>query len=177
MRQRKQARRTIRLDHILNIIRDCKYGVHDISKTELDSKSKLPRFNMPLELGMFLAAQRFGGTSQRGKKCIIFDRKPYRFQKFISDIAGQDIHSHNKSRKTLVQELATWLRHEVRQRKIPGGRAIAKEYQLFKNTFPTICQAAGLDPTEVSFKDYRSMVTEWITQEFPPTGLRWAGRR
>src|SRR5262249_5963635 len=30
----------------------CKYGIHDISRTEVTSASGLPRFNMPLELGV-----------------------------------------------------------------------------------------------------------------------------
>ena len=43
-----------RLVKIQRIIEECKYGVHDISAVELDSVNKLPRFNMPLELGLFL---------------------------------------------------------------------------------------------------------------------------
>jgi hypothetical protein len=42
-----------RFDKICEIIADCRLGLHDISKTEPDRKSKLPRFNMPLELGIF----------------------------------------------------------------------------------------------------------------------------
>jgi hypothetical protein len=37
-----------RLNKILEIIADCKYSIHDLSRTELDSDSGLPRFNMPL---------------------------------------------------------------------------------------------------------------------------------
>lgn len=43
-----------RIDKINNIIKECKVGIHDISRTELDEGSGLPRFNMPLELGLFL---------------------------------------------------------------------------------------------------------------------------
>jgi len=50
----------IRIEKIYNIIFDCRYGVHDISRTELDPISGLPRFNMALELGIFLGAKRFG---------------------------------------------------------------------------------------------------------------------
>lgn len=49
---------------------------------------------MPLELGIFLGAKAFGSGEQRIKAAIIFDTKPYRFQKYISDIAGQDIRTH-----------------------------------------------------------------------------------
>ncbi len=50
----------VRIDKICRIIRDCPYSVHDLSMTELDAASGLPRFNMPLELGPFLAPGRPG---------------------------------------------------------------------------------------------------------------------
>ena len=43
----------VRLAKIERIIRQCKYGIHDISEVTLDAVNHLPRFNMPLELGMF----------------------------------------------------------------------------------------------------------------------------
>jgi hypothetical protein len=88
----------VRIDKILSIVEQCRFGIHDISRTELDRKYRLPRFNMPLELGIFLAAKRFGGPPQNNKMCLILDRQPYRYQKFISDIAGQDIQAHAKKR-------------------------------------------------------------------------------
>ena len=48
----------VRVHKILRIIRECRVGIHDISRTEISSSSKLPRFNMPLELEMFLGAKR-----------------------------------------------------------------------------------------------------------------------
>ena len=74
---------------------ECRFGIHDLSRTQLDRRSRLPRFNMPLELGMFLAAKRFGVELQRRKNALILDRDRYRYQKFISDIAGQDIRAHD----------------------------------------------------------------------------------
>ena len=46
---------------------------------------------MPLELGIFLGAKRFGRAEQKGKVCLILDTERYRYQQFMSDIAGQDI--------------------------------------------------------------------------------------
>lgn len=63
----------VRMDKIAKIIKDCRYGIHDISRTEVAADTGLPRFNMPLELG------------------LILDRARYRYQQFCSDIAGQDI--------------------------------------------------------------------------------------
>ncbi|MBF4366283.1 hypothetical protein, partial [Vibrio anguillarum] len=58
-----------RIDKINDIIFDCKYGFHDISKTELDLHNNLPRFNMPLELGLFLGCKRFASGRSKEKIC------------------------------------------------------------------------------------------------------------
>ena len=58
----------VRIDKIYKIIEDSRYGIHDISRTELDEVSHLPRFNMPLELGIFLGAKKFGVEEQGAKK-------------------------------------------------------------------------------------------------------------
>lgn len=84
----------VRIDKIMELIEGCRFGIHDISRTELDPVNGLPQFNMPLELGIFLGAQRFGSGKHREKNCLVLDREPYRYQKFISDIAGQDIAAH-----------------------------------------------------------------------------------
>lgn len=39
----------VRMDKVFDIIQECKYGTNDISRTELDEVSGLPRFNMPLD--------------------------------------------------------------------------------------------------------------------------------
>src|SRR5688572_7093124 len=49
----------VRIEKIIRIIGESKYGIHDISRTELNAAG-LPRFNMPLELGLFLGARKFG---------------------------------------------------------------------------------------------------------------------
>lgn len=41
----------VRLDKIYRLIQECALGIHDLSRTTLDSRHRLPRFNMPLELG------------------------------------------------------------------------------------------------------------------------------
>ena len=46
----------VRLEKIYRLIGSSAFGIHDISRTELDEENQLPRFNMPLELGFFLGA-------------------------------------------------------------------------------------------------------------------------
>ena len=63
-----------RFDKIVRIIRECKFGIHDISRTELNTAG-LPRFNMPLELSIFLGAKKLGGRDHRNKQCLVLDRE------------------------------------------------------------------------------------------------------
>jgi hypothetical protein len=81
----------VRMDKIERLIGECRYGIHDLSRTELDPTHRLPRFNMPLELGLFLGAKRFGGNDHKQKNCLILDIEQFRYQKFISDLGGQDV--------------------------------------------------------------------------------------
>ena len=111
----------IRFTKICAIIEQCKFGLHDISRTEIDKASGLPRFNMPLELGLFLGARQYGDNLQKSKIVIVFDKEQYRFQKFMSDIAGQDIHAHQNSVPTTIRELATWLRQQPKGARGSGG--------------------------------------------------------
>ena len=63
-----------RVEKILAIIGACRYGIHDVSRTELDGD--LPRFNMPLELGMFLGAAAWGPPGRRRKFCWSWTGNP-----------------------------------------------------------------------------------------------------
>ncbi|BDC52708.1 hypothetical protein F183_A50230 [Bryobacterales bacterium F-183] len=153
-----------RLAKIQRIIEQCRYGVHDISAVKLDTKYKLPRFNMPLELGLFLGCKRYGGNRQRHKISLIFDADPYRYQIFISDIAGQDIHCHSNDAKTAMQELRTWLATASRRTKLPGGKDIFERYERFQADLPALCKELKLEDTELTFKDLRQMMAAWLKQ-------------
>jgi hypothetical protein len=41
----------VRMEKIFDLIADCRLAINDLSRTDLDPATNLPRFNMPLELG------------------------------------------------------------------------------------------------------------------------------
>lgn len=151
-----------RLAKIQRIIEQCTYGVHDISSVELDRQYKLPRFNMPLELGLFLGCKRYGGTTQRNKVSLILDSDPHRYQIFISDIAGQDIHSHDADVKTAIREIRAWLATASKRKQLPGGKDIFDRYRRFQEDLPALCAELKLQANEITFKDLRQMITDWL---------------
>jgi hypothetical protein len=160
----------VRIDKIANIIRDCRLGIHDISRTEADRDTNLPRFNMPLELGLFLGAKRFGRAQQKLKSCLILDVERYRYQKFISDIAGQDIAAHSGDEVTTIRVVRDWLSSVTPNSvRIPGGAAIAKRYIAFVMELPTLCNNVHLTIDELTFNDHLNQVEEWLKDAPPPT--------
>lgn len=152
----------VRVDKIYDIISDCRYGIHDISRTQLDPIYRLPRFNMPLELGVFLAAKRFGMNKQKRKNCLILDAEPHRYQRFISDISGQDIRAHENRPRRVVTVVRNWLRTASGRTTIPGHEVIWQRYQAFLSDLPEMCTDLRLDHEKLIFPDYATLVTEWL---------------
>jgi len=156
---------TVRVQNIASIIDQCRLGIHDLSRTTLDSKYRLPRFNMPLELGIFLGAKRYGAAKQKRKSCLVLDRDPYRYQIFCSDIGGQDISAHNNRVEDAIAAVRDWLRTARKDSaQIPGGRRIAERYLKFRRDLPRMCATAGLELRDIPFLDYRTMVTGWLEE-------------
>jgi hypothetical protein len=154
-----------RVEKIFQMIADCKYGVHDISRTELtkfDEKHELPRFNMPLELGFFLGAKRFGVGKQKQKFCLILDSDQYRYIKFCSDIKGQDISSHENSADRLVRKVRDWLNDSIEDVRMPSGSRIAERYHFFESDLPSYCETFKKDPSELTFIDFRNLTIAWL---------------
>ena len=115
-----------RIDKLFSLIEECRFGIHDLSRTELDAVNQLPRFNMPLELGMFLGAKRYGGAAQKAKRVLILDTEQYRYQRFISDLAGMDIHAHASDAVNALRETRDWLANVSRRENTgTGARAPA----------------------------------------------------
>lgn len=153
---------TTRIDRICSIISECKFGIHDISRTELDHANQLPRFNMPLELGLFLGSKRFGDDKQQEKVCLILDCEPYRFQKFISDIAGQDIKAHQNEECKVIKLVRNWLQDFSKDRIIPGGKKMLDRYELFRSHLPEICEERHLQVEDLTFMDFTNVVYVWL---------------
>jgi hypothetical protein len=154
----------VRIDKVCDLIAECRFGIHDLSRTELDSRSKLPRFNMPLELGLFIGAKRFGGALHRRKNCLILDTEPYRYQAFISDIGGQDIRAHGGDHRRLITAVRDWLRASSRRASLPGGAEIFARFKHFQAALPGICRRLRLEVDEITFLDLLAAIATWLDQ-------------
>jgi hypothetical protein len=152
----------VRFEKIKNIISECKFGIHDISRTQSDRVTRLPRFNMPLELGVFLGAKRYGDKQHKDKKCLILDFDQYRYQAFISDIAGHDIRAHSDNPEEVIRHVRNWLNSASGRKTIPGGGEILRRYQQFKTDLPEMCQRVPIEVGELTYNDYTNFIELWL---------------
>lgn len=151
----------IRVNKIFAIIAECRLGIHDLSRVEINSSLKLPRFNMQLELGTFLGAKHFGSEIQKKKTCLILDKEKFRYQKFISDIAGQNIKAHKNNQRLIITIVRDWLR-TYSKGSIPSGSIIWLRYMNFKKALPQLCKELKLDIKELIYNDYVYLVSKWL---------------
>lgn len=79
------------LDRISEILKGCRYSFHDLSYVSLDPPKSTPRFNMPFELGMAVAIQKY--TNQR-HDWFVFEKEPYRLGVSLSDLTGTRDYIH-----------------------------------------------------------------------------------
>lgn len=155
----------VRYQKIVRMIEECRFGIHDISHVKLDRSTRLPRFNMPLELGLFLGATAFGDERNRGKQCLIVDRDSFRYQKFCSDISGQDIRGHSAKPPTAISVVRNWLSIPAAQNDVvvPSGSVIVERYKRFENDLPEWCRELQLVPTELTYSDQSRLMERWLT--------------
>ena len=153
----------IRLQKIIGLIRSSRLSIHDLSRTELDEANALPRFNMPLELGIDLGCKTFSRAHSR-KSLLVFDSEAYRFQKYLSDIGGQDIHRHANDPRLAVHRVRDWLRAESTASTLPSGAVVHGRYVEFRRDLPKLCGKLRFDLDNLTYADLSDTILAWLAE-------------
>lgn len=93
---------------------------------------------------------------------MILDTDPYRYRTFISDISGQDIHSHKGEPKRAIAEVRNWLANVSKTKGLPGGAEIAGRYARFLKDLPRMCKKLKRLREDLTFADFSEMVESWL---------------
>ncbi len=98
----------LRLDKITDIIKGCKYSIHDLSLVKSKKANEFARMNMPFELGIDYGLRKCGLDPLNTKQFLILEAVKYDYMKAVSDINGFDIKVHGNSTERLFQCLYSW---------------------------------------------------------------------
>jgi hypothetical protein len=94
---------TDRLRRLYGLIRECEVSVHDLSYVRLSTtRPRVPRFNMPFELGLAAAA----GLAGARHRWFVLERQPYRLQVSLSDVNGYDPYIHRGTPAGMIEAIA-----------------------------------------------------------------------
>lgn len=86
-----------RLLRIYELMRTCRISLHDMSRIGAPV-----RFNMPFELGL---ACSFKLAEPQQYEVLVFDSKPYRMDRRLSDYKGRDLFIHHGTRDGMITAL------------------------------------------------------------------------
>lgn len=100
----------------------------------------------------------------------MLDREPYRYQKFMSDIAGQDISAHHGEVEKLIATVRDWLSTASGGKLLPGGAAIAARFAAFSAELPDTAAKFRLAVDELTFKNYANFASEWLRDQLAAAG-------
>ena len=152
---------------IRDLIRSCRFSIHDISRIEPLREGDLPRFNMPFELGLDLGGRYYGAGRLANKQCLILERERYRYQKVLSDLSGHDIRAHGGDLATLVTEVRNWLKVATRQT-LPSGNHIWKRYSRFQRDLEITFKLRRYSSRDIKFLEmveYMEFIRDWQSRQ------------
>jgi hypothetical protein len=130
---------TRRLDKIIEEIQRSRYSIHDLSRTGVDRNPPFatPRFNMPFELGLAVA---WAKLNPQNHQWFLFEAKPYRIQKSLSDLNGTDPHIHDGSVLGVMRELNNAFERPHNQPTVPE---MMRAYRVVSRLSTKIIADAG----------------------------------
>jgi hypothetical protein len=160
----------VRVTKIAVMIGACDWGIHDLSRVEVGAGG-LPRFNMPMELGLHLGARLLREARHRRKRALILDAKPHRYDAVLSDISGQDIEAHANDPDQAIRCVRNWLsEHRPHNAPpLPGAAAIQADYRRFQAGVGELLAPRRLDPKDLTHNDFLWAVNDWIVARAPQT--------
>ncbi len=123
-----------RFERIIRLIEQSDVSIHDLSRIELTSG--IPRFNMPLELGLALYRSH---TTHGRHRVFVFEKEPYRMLRSTSDINGIDPQIHNGRPKGIMAGLRN-IFHQTDGTTVPE---MLSSYRSVKRRLPELRRNAG----------------------------------
>jgi hypothetical protein len=127
-----------RLDRILDLIQECCYSIHDLSRVQLDRTPPLtPRFNMPFELGLAVAMEKLTNPEHAWLVC---ETRRFRLKKSLTDLDGTDPYVHDGTIRGLFRELGNAF---VRRQNQPTADEMMNVYRSLRFNLKNVMHRSG----------------------------------
>ncbi len=135
----------LRLETIAELVKDCKYSIHDISYMRAKKRKEYSRMNMPFELGIDYGYMSF---CQNEKRILILEACRYDSHKALSDISGMDISCHSNKEYTLTCCIRDWV-SALFNVQIPSSNAFWNLYFDFTSFVHELAKSPEIDENSI----------------------------
>ena len=154
-----------RLDKLVRVIGECRFSIHDISRTETTQSSPLPRFNMPFECGLALGAIRYRRPLRSGSRdFLLMAAEDFQDKRTLSDLAGQDASYHGNDPRRLIKATRRFLASKASEvlaagAVVRGDSSITARLSRFSEDLPAMAASVNISAAEIRSFDY---LPEWL---------------
>ena len=121
----------VRFEKLCELIADSDRTIHDLSRTATGADG-LPRFNMPIELGLMMGARQYGRGRQKAKRAVIMVAEKFVMPRFLSDLAGNDPKAHGSSPREVIRIIRDHLHTDPAGKRLPGAAHMADLLEEFR---------------------------------------------
>lgn len=160
-----------RIAKITRLIRESRFGIHDLSRLQAERPGEYYRLNMPFELGLDVGCGLFGPSAWRGKKCLILEAERYRYQAALSDLSNSDIAVHGNDPQRAATEVRNWLVVEAGIADAPGPTALWNRFTDFTADHFTELRSRGYSPGDAAslpVSELLGAMTQWVARNRTP---------
>ncbi len=155
-----------RINKLRELIEHSKLSIHDLSRIRSVKANEFYRMNMPFELGLDIGCKFFKDGHARDKKCLILEKRKYRYQKALSDMSGSDIKSHNNEPEELVRQVRNWfVENEIKH--ADSGTRIWEVFNEFMADFYEKRVEEGFKKKDLEMMplpEYIRFIRKWLKQ-------------
>lgn len=149
-----------RLDKLVRIVGECRFSIHDVSRTEITQSSPLPRFNMPFECGLAIGAMRYQRALRGGSRdFLLMAAEDFQDKRTLSDLAGQDAAYHGNDAGRAIRAVRRFLASKGSQ-VLPAGAVVRGDASItarlaqFERDLPVMAERVRISAAEIRSFDY-----------------------
>ena len=153
-----------RIDKIVELIKDSRFGIHDLSRLKAKKKGEFFRLNMPFELGIDYGCRVYMDAPWTTKKILILEAESHRFKAAISDLSGSDIGVHKNEPVVACREVRNWLAQSLGN-DVPGPTAVwARFTEFMADNYERLTSRgySAEDVAEQPIGELLNCMREWI---------------
>ncbi|MFA7419335.1 MAG: hypothetical protein WCZ90_06575 [Melioribacteraceae bacterium] len=152
-----------RIDKIITLIKESKFGIHDLSRIVSTKENENYRMNMPFELGIDYGCKKLRDGVWSTKQILILEKEKYRYQKALSDLSGSDIKNHDDDPAKVIMAVRDWF-VTTESKRADSGNKIWHSYNDFQAfLYDELIEKDGHESVAVvQIPEIIQLMTDWF---------------